>query len=56
MGFSDSPKNPSPTPDDRADRTSHRGPRYLAQAKAFSVELSNAYFKSLGLPSLSAEG
>ncbi len=28
------------------------GPRYLARAKALSVGLSNAYFKSLGLPSL----
>ena len=30
---------------------SSRGPWYLAYAKAFSVGLSNAYFKSLGLPS-----
>src|ERR1700681_4491054 len=29
------------------------GPWYLAKAKALSVGLSNAYFKSLGLPSLS---
>jgi hypothetical protein len=28
------------------------GPWYLAKAKALSVGLSNAYFKSLGLPSL----
>ena len=28
------------------------GPWYLAKAKALSVRLSNAYFKSLGLPSL----
>jgi RNA-directed DNA polymerase len=28
------------------------GSWYLAQAKALSVGLSNAYFKSLGLPSL----
>src|SRR6516225_11747732 len=34
---------------------SHRGPRYLAQAKALSVGLSNAYFKSLGLPTLYEE-
>jgi len=32
--------------------SSHRGPRYLAQAKALSVGLSNAYFHSLGLPTL----
>jgi RNA-directed DNA polymerase len=31
---------------------SNRGPRYLAQAKALSVGLSNAYFQSLGLPTL----
>src|ERR1035441_4222592 len=31
---------------------SGRGPWYLAKAKALSVGLSNAYFKSLGLPSL----
>src|SRR6516162_10382339 len=31
---------------------SSRGPWYLARAKAQSVGLSNAYFKSLGLPSL----
>ena len=34
---------------------SNRGPRYLAQAKALSVGLSNAYFKSLGLPTLHEE-
>src|SRR5215471_3836607 len=32
--------------------SSGRGPWYLARAKALSVGLSNAYFKSLGLPSL----
>jgi len=32
------------------------GPWYLARAKALSVGLSNAYFKSLGLPSLIEEG
>jgi RNA-directed DNA polymerase len=31
---------------------SGRGPWYLAKAKAISVGLSNAYFKSLGLPTL----
>ena len=31
------------------------GPWYLAKAKALSVGLSNAYFKSLGLPSLAEE-
>jgi RNA-directed DNA polymerase len=31
---------------------SGRGPWYLAKAKALSVGLSNAYFKSFGLPSL----
>jgi RNA-directed DNA polymerase len=31
---------------------SGRGPWYLAKAQALSVGLSNAYFKSLGLPSL----
>ncbi len=31
------------------------GPWYLARAKALSVGLSNAYFKSLGLPSLVEE-
>jgi RNA-directed DNA polymerase len=32
--------------------SSSLGPWYLAKAKALSVGLSNAYFKSLGLPSL----
>jgi RNA-directed DNA polymerase len=32
------------------------GPWYLARAKALSVGLSNAYFKSLGLASLADEG
>jgi hypothetical protein len=31
------------------------GPWYLARAKALSVGLSNAHFKSLGLPSLFEE-
>ena len=31
------------------------GPWYLAKAKALSVGLSNAYFKSLGLPTLGEE-
>jgi RNA-directed DNA polymerase len=31
---------------------SGRGPWYLAKAKALSVGVSNAYFKSLGLPTL----
>jgi RNA-directed DNA polymerase len=31
------------------------GPWYLAKAKALSVGLSNAYLKSLGLPSLFEE-
>src|SRR3989442_3181736 len=31
---------------------SGRGPWYLGRAKALSVGLSNAYFKSLGLPTL----
>ena len=35
---------------------SGRGPWYLSRAKALSVGLSNAYFKSLGLPSLVEEG
>ena len=35
---------------------SGRGPWYLARAKALSVGLPNAYFKSLGLPSLGEEG
>ena len=34
---------------------SGRGPWYLARAKALSVGLTNAYFKSLGLPSLFEE-
>ena len=34
---------------------SGRGPWYLAKSKALSVELSNAYFKSLGLPTLTDE-
>src|SRR5229473_721825 len=34
---------------------SGRGPWYLARAKALSVGLSNAYFKTLGLPSLFEE-
>jgi RNA-directed DNA polymerase len=34
---------------------SGRGPWYLARAKALSVGLSNAHFKSLGLPSLFEE-
>jgi RNA-directed DNA polymerase len=34
---------------------SGRGPWYLARAKALSVGLSNAYLKSLGLPSLFEE-
>src|ERR1700716_1379657 len=34
---------------------SGRGPWYLARAKALSVGLSNAYFKSLGLPILHEE-
>jgi RNA-directed DNA polymerase len=35
---------------------SSRGAWYLARAKALSVGLSNAYFKSLGLPSLIEPG
>jgi RNA-directed DNA polymerase len=35
---------------------SNRGAWYLARAKALSVGLPNAYFKSLGLPSLAEEG
>jgi RNA-directed DNA polymerase len=35
---------------------SGRGPWHLARAKALSVGLPNAYFKSLGLPSLAEEG
>jgi RNA-directed DNA polymerase len=34
---------------------SGRGPWYLAKSKALSVGLSNAYFKSLGLPTLIEE-
>ncbi len=33
-------------------RYSGRGRWYLAKSKALSVGLSNAYFKSLGLPTL----
>jgi RNA-directed DNA polymerase len=36
--------------------SSGRGPWYLTRSKALSVGLSNAYFRSLGLPSLIAEG
>jgi hypothetical protein len=32
------------------------GPWYIAKAKALSAGLSNAYFTSLGLPSLFEEG
>jgi hypothetical protein len=35
---------------------SGHGPWYLARSKAISIVLSNAYFKSLGLPSLVDEG
>jgi RNA-directed DNA polymerase len=35
---------------------SGRGPWYLARSKALSVGLTNAYFRSLGLPSLIEEG
>ena len=35
--------------------SSRLGPWYIARAKALSVGLSNAYFKSLGLPSLFEE-
>jgi RNA-directed DNA polymerase len=35
---------------------SQLGPWYLARAKALSVGLSNAYFQSIGLPSLIEEG
>src|SRR5246127_2010262 len=40
-----------------ANNTAHSGlgPWYLAKSKALSVGLSNAYFKSLGLPSLAEE-
>ncbi len=34
---------------------SGRGPWYLARSRALSVGLSNAYFRSLGLPSLVEE-
>ena len=34
---------------------SGRGPWHLARSQALSVGLSNAYFKSLGLPSLVEE-
>jgi RNA-directed DNA polymerase len=34
---------------------SGRGPWYLARSKALNIGLSNAYFRSLGLPSLIAE-
>ena len=36
--------------------SSGRGPWYLARSKALSVGLTNAYFRSLGLPSLIEEG
>jgi RNA-directed DNA polymerase len=36
----------------RNTAASGRGPWYLARAKALSVGLTNAYFRSLGLPSL----
>jgi RNA-directed DNA polymerase len=36
--------------------SSGRGPWYLARSKALSVGLTNAYFRSLGLPSLTEEG
>ena len=39
-----------------ASNTAGRGPWYLARSKALSVGLSNAYFRSLGLPSLIEEG
>ena len=35
---------------------SGHGPWYLARAQALSIGLSNAYFKSLGLPALFEEG
>ena len=35
---------------------SGRGPWYLTKSKALSVGLSNAYFKSLGLPTLTDGG
>jgi RNA-directed DNA polymerase len=39
----------------RSTAVSSRGPWYLARTKALCVGLSNAYFKSLGLPSLFEE-
>ena len=36
--------------------SSGRGPWYLARSKAMSMGLTNAYFRSLGLPSLTEEG
>ena len=35
---------------------SQRGSWYIAKARALSVGLNNAYFQSLGLPSLFEEG
>jgi RNA-directed DNA polymerase len=40
----------------RTPAGSGHGPWYLARSKALSIGLSNAYFKSLGLPSLVDEG
>src|SRR6516225_3502014 len=40
----------------RTTAASGHGPWYLARSKALSIGLSNAYFKSLGLPSLVDEG
>jgi len=40
----------------RTTAGSGHGPWYLARSKALSIGLSNAYFKSLGLPSLVDEG
>jgi RNA-directed DNA polymerase len=40
----------------RLARNSGNGPWYLARSQALSVGLSNAYFQSLGLPSLVEEG
>jgi len=40
----------------RNTAASNRGPWYLAKSKALSVGLHNAYFRSLGLPSLIDEG
>jgi RNA-directed DNA polymerase len=50
-------KNTSPSPGGSPRLASNtagsgRGPWYLAKAKALSIGLSNAYLKSLGLPSL----